>query len=212
MTCRKEAGGCGYEFCWICMGEWKVHGGDFYNCNKFDPKKKDNEEKNVKKVKFELERYVFYFNRYMAHQKSLQFGVKMRSTIQDVMKSFILQKNLPYEELKYLETAVEAIIKSHTALKNTYIFGYYLKDVPQRNLFEHNQFLLEKEADVLHEDMEGEELKQLLREDNLEKFNTHWNRFKGNVVNLSSVNLKNVVNDIEMTLMEHVDYKAMNMK
>ena len=26
MTCRKEVGGCGYEFCWICLDEWKKHG------------------------------------------------------------------------------------------------------------------------------------------------------------------------------------------
>ncbi len=32
MTCRKEAGGCGHEFCWICFADWKGHNA----CNKFD--------------------------------------------------------------------------------------------------------------------------------------------------------------------------------
>lgn len=31
MTCRKEAGGCGHEFCWICMQPWDGTCGS-YNC------------------------------------------------------------------------------------------------------------------------------------------------------------------------------------
>ena len=34
MTCRH----CKYEFCWVCIGDWKEHGqatGGFYGCNKF---------------------------------------------------------------------------------------------------------------------------------------------------------------------------------
>lgn len=30
MTCRK----CKYEFCWTCLGEWKPHGTNWYNCTK----------------------------------------------------------------------------------------------------------------------------------------------------------------------------------
>jgi len=43
MTCRKEVSGCSYEFCWICMGNWKEHGsatGGNYKCNKYEEEKK----------------------------------------------------------------------------------------------------------------------------------------------------------------------------
>ena len=26
MTCGKNVGGCGYDFCWLCRGPWKDHG------------------------------------------------------------------------------------------------------------------------------------------------------------------------------------------
>ena len=38
MTCKREVGGCGYEFCWICLGDWTKHGsetGGYYKCNRF---------------------------------------------------------------------------------------------------------------------------------------------------------------------------------
>ena len=40
MTCHKNVGGCGHEFCWLCMGDWKDHGqetGGYYRCNKVSP-------------------------------------------------------------------------------------------------------------------------------------------------------------------------------
>ncbi len=42
MTCDKRSGGCGMEFCWLCMGEWGSHGtstGGFYKCNKYEQMK-----------------------------------------------------------------------------------------------------------------------------------------------------------------------------
>eukprot|EP01084_Bolivina_argentea_P025889 48144_1 len=35
MTCGKNAGGCGHEFCWLCKGDWKKHNsstGGYYKC------------------------------------------------------------------------------------------------------------------------------------------------------------------------------------
>ena len=38
MTCRRGAGGCGYEFCWICMESWNEHKitsiNSYYTCKK----------------------------------------------------------------------------------------------------------------------------------------------------------------------------------
>lgn len=48
MTCR-----CGYQFCWLCLGDWTSHGdstGGYYRCNVFQVqhdkgKLKDEESK-----------------------------------------------------------------------------------------------------------------------------------------------------------------------
>ena len=49
MTCRKSAGGCGYEFCWVCMGSWNSHKitslNSYYSCAKEIEKESSKEEK-----------------------------------------------------------------------------------------------------------------------------------------------------------------------
>ena len=188
MTCRKEAGGCSYEFCWICLSEWGPHGSSYYNCNKYDPQKEENKKKEQisKNAKFELERYVFFFDRYMNHERAKQLSIKMRDETQREIESFSKLKHLPYDELKFMEEAVETIIKARRTLKNTYIFGYYMKDVKQRQLFEHNQYLLESNADRLHEMMENETKKKLLDTNNYEE---------------------NLLNEIENNMMDLVEIK-----
>jgi ariadne-1 len=214
MCCRKEAGGCAFEFCWICLGEWAPHGSSYYQCNKYDPNKEENKKKenNSKQAKYELERYIFFFDRYMNHDRAQKLSVKMRDTIQEEISQFNKMKNVPFDELKFLEEAVEVIIKSRRTLKNTYVFGFYMKDCQERQLFEHNQCLLERDADKLHEFMENDCKQKLLDTVNYEEFWKGWTLYKANVTNLAAVTVKyqeNLLNDIEMKMMELVDYKAL---
>lgn len=75
MTCRL----CGHEFCWLCVGDWKEHGsstGGYYKCNKYDEAKSKGdtsitkEEQRQKEAKSELDKYMFYFERYNNHSKA----------------------------------------------------------------------------------------------------------------------------------------------
>ncbi len=212
MTCRKEAGGCGYEFCWICMGEWISHTKDYYNCNKFDAEKAKKMEEEGKNAKYELEKYVFYFNRWMNHQKALLLALKMRNSIQIIIREFKELKLISYEDLKFMENAVEVIVKCRRTLKNTYVFGYYIQEkASQKPLFEHNQFLLEKNADRLHELMENEQyIPKIFKTDNFDEFNKLFTNFKGEVVNLSTATIKykeNLLNEIETNMLDIVNFK-----
>lgn len=52
MTCRVPT--CNYNFCWVCLGDWKDHGsatGGHYKCNKYEEvvKKDTNMKKDEKK-------------------------------------------------------------------------------------------------------------------------------------------------------------------
>ena len=75
MTCRL----CKHEFCWLCSGSWKDHGsatGGYYKCNKYDEFKQKGdtkitqEEQRIKDAKNELDKYMFYFERFNNHGKA----------------------------------------------------------------------------------------------------------------------------------------------
>ena len=55
MTCRRGLGGCGHEFCWVCMGPWNAHNitslGSFYICTRPKKEKEKIEKKNKKRRK-----------------------------------------------------------------------------------------------------------------------------------------------------------------
>jgi len=56
MTCRKEQGGCGFEFCWLCLGPWSKHGsstGGYYACNNYTSAAKSGKLKGEAKAAYE---------------------------------------------------------------------------------------------------------------------------------------------------------------
>lgn len=89
MTCMQ----CRFEFCWICLGNWKEHGsatGGYYKCNKFEElKNNDVYKKDLKKVedaKHELARYMFYFERYDNHRKAEKHARNLMPNIEQKIK------------------------------------------------------------------------------------------------------------------------------
>ena len=214
MTCRKEAGGCGYEFCWICLGEWKKHGTSWYKCTFYDPNKVDKEKEKLKNdTKFELEKYISYFDKYINHDKSQKFAEKLNDKILGYKNRFQKEKNIPYLELAFLDEAVATVIDCHRMLKNTYIFGYYMIKCNEQKLYEHNQYILDQKSDQLHEMIEQEQFPDILKITNIEDFNSKFIKFKNDIINLIST-IKNyrehLLDYIENKMIDLVDYKQIS--
>jgi len=79
---------CKWDFCWVCLGEWKEHGsatGGYYKCNLYENKKKDNsfseEEAKRENAKNELQRYMWYYERYANHERSMKLAEKLKPVI-----------------------------------------------------------------------------------------------------------------------------------
>ena len=219
MTCRKNVGGCGYEFCWICMGEWKPHGSEWYNCNKYDPKAEKNikKEKDINKLKGELEKFAHYFGRYFNHQKSMKISIKLRETIEAKKQNFFFNRKMNLQELTFLNEALEVVIKCHRVLTHTYIFGYYMNEnaINEKNLYEYQLKMLSDNVDKLNEMLENHELQDILDIELVDKYISEFNKYRAKVLSLSSVTekfLTNLVDYIENILVEHIDYGAITKK
>ena len=160
MTCSKDFGGCGFEFCWLCSGKWADHGsttGGYYKCNKYDELVAKNEsfksiETQRKSAKTELDKYMWYFERFNNHKQAQSLAKeKQLSQIEKKMHQLHDVKQYPIGEVEFLKLAVEQVIRCRRVLKWTYVFGFYLSPGLEKNLFEHLQEKLEENTDHLHE-------------------------------------------------------------
>jgi len=157
MTCR-----CGYEFCWLCKQDWKKTGYG-HTCNK--PQDVQALEDEADKAKHFLQRYMFYFARYEAHEKSASFALKSLQNAEGCVKEFVKSESgRKYSDLQFITLAVIEIIRSRRFLQWSYAYGYYLQDgSPLKLLFENQQGMLESFCDQLHAQAEQRVDKEDLR-------------------------------------------------
>jgi len=154
MTCQKHAGGCGYEFCWLCRGDWKEHGsntGGFYSCNKYDTSNAKEEDVIQEKTKTELETYMFYYHRYQSHSNAMKIADQQRKGAQQKEDDIYKKFNVRTQDTQFLLGATEQLLLNRSILSSSYIFGFYLDKTKQseKNLFEFLQEDLEKHTDFL---------------------------------------------------------------
>ncbi|DAZ92674.1 TPA: hypothetical protein N0F65_000444 [Lagenidium giganteum] len=148
MTCR----GCNYEFCWICMEDWQKHGsgtGGYYKCNRYDGQQAQTDS-DVARAKAELDRYLHYYQRYANHSEAGKFAQRMREGTEARM--IALQSShcdSSWIDVQFLNAATEQLIECRRVLKYTYVFGYYLPQGKEKNLFEYLQENLEKNTEHL---------------------------------------------------------------
>jgi ariadne-1 len=163
MSCRVEIGGCKHEFCWMCLGPWSEHNsatGGYYRCNKYeDDVSHENsstrvDERQREEAKHELDRYMFYFERYNNHNKAQGLAARQVPDIDSKMQLLHDVKNYGIGELEFLKEAAEQVVVNRRVLKWTYAFGFYLSAGQEKNLFEHLQEKLEENTEHLHEMVE----------------------------------------------------------
>lgn len=151
MTCRKNGGGCGYEFCWLCRGPWSEHGsatGGYYNCNKYDAAKV--KEDNVNDAKTDLETYMFYYHRYESHHNAMKIADEQRQNTNKKEQDILAKFDVRSADTKFLLEATEQLLRNRRVLQYSYVYAFYLdKKSEDRNLFEYLQEDLEKHTDFL---------------------------------------------------------------
>ena len=209
MLCDPKAGGCGHAFCYVCETDWSKHSQDHFNCNKYTEAVK-NKEKNAKRIQAELEkdikkyeRYDFYYPRYMNYKSAIEVcQTTFRETLNEKINLLMVMQNLQAIETKFLSDALEAIIKAKRTLKNTYIFGYYMKDTQHKELFEYSQGILEFNTESLHKLLIDETLNLIIEADNRDYFMSLFQSFKDNVNKKTDI-----INKYRISLLEEIENK-----
>lgn len=162
MTCRH----CKYEYCWVCMKDWKGHNG-YYVCNKIEKKrlktssrskskKKEllREEEKRQEMKLALDRYIEHFDRFMAYGNNQKFS---RANLDALLRvDLILKSEATTAEVKFLRLAASLILECQSFLKYSVVLFYYLDDKnPLRGLYVFMHKELEEHLDQLLEALEN---------------------------------------------------------
>ncbi len=215
MYCDKRAGGCGKAFCYVCETDWEKHSQDHFNCNKYTDEIK-KKEKAASDLKQKLQRYNFYFSRYMNNKQAIEIiNEKIRNKIAEKITKLVTLKNVSVLDTEFINDAIETVIKGKSLLKNTYIFGYYMKDNEKKDFFEHSQGILQYWTEELHRLLIDDHIKQIIEEDNFEKYNKYLVNYKNSIISrITSIQKysKGLIDDIENNYISEIDFTLLDEK
>ncbi|KAM7382599.1 hypothetical protein PAMP_002324 [Pampus punctatissimus] len=160
MQCAK----CKYDFCWICLEEWKKHSsstGGYYRCTRYEviqqveeQSKEMTEEAEEKHKSFqELDRFMHYYTRFKNHEHSYQLEQRLLKTAKEKMEQ--LSQALSGREggppdTTFIEDAVLELLKTRRILKCSYPYGFFLEPKStKKEIYE----LMQTDLEMVTEDL-----------------------------------------------------------
>jgi len=85
-----------------------------------------NEENKRSSAKNELDKYMFYFERYNNHDKAEKHARTLKPVIKAKIQLLHDIKKYPLQELEFLDEAIAEVIRCRQVLKYTYVYGFFL--------------------------------------------------------------------------------------
>nr|CAX73081.1 ariadne 2 [Schistosoma japonicum] len=149
---------CHYEFCWVCLGIWKSHDAEYYFCSKYQENPDAAKESVRTRARESLERYMFYYERWENHERSLRLEHDQRARIQARINEKVLKKEGTWIDWQYLLLAADTLRNCRYTLKYTYPHAFYGEKLERKELFEYQQALLEAEVEDLSWKIEHAEI------------------------------------------------------
>ncbi|XP_078485899.1 E3 ubiquitin-protein ligase ARIH2 isoform X1 [Ciona intestinalis] len=140
---------CSHNFCWMCLGDWKNHGNSYYECSRYKENPRIASKNSQTQAREALKKYLFYFQRWENHDRSLHLEAQARSRIQTQIEEKVNSNQGTWIDWQYLLRAGELLAQCRYTLQYTYPLVYYAETGPEKTLFEYQQAQLEVEIEGL---------------------------------------------------------------
>ncbi|CAL8129637.1 unnamed protein product [Orchesella dallaii] len=155
--CIEKNGGCNHmqcynckhDFCWMCLGDWKSHGSEYYECSRYKENPNIAYESVHAQAREALKKYLHYYERWENHSKSLRLEEQTLKRIKDRIEVKVMESSGTWIDWQYLIDAANLLAKCRYTLKYTYPYAYYMESGPRKELFEYQQAQLEAEIENL---------------------------------------------------------------
>nr|XP_020651075.1 E3 ubiquitin-protein ligase ARIH2 [Pogona vitticeps] len=107
MQCSK----CKHDFCWMCLGDWKTHGSEYYECSRYKENPDIVNQSQQAQAREALKKYLFYFERWENHNKSLQLEAQTYQRIQEKIQERVMNNLGTWIDWQYLQNAAKLLAK-----------------------------------------------------------------------------------------------------
>ena len=150
---------CHCSFCWLCLGPWDS--GPYAcarRCNKYSGDKTGDENRR-KRARDSLERYMFYYERYRAHEdaskKAEQDVERFKDSVLDIL---IDLQRTSKQQVVFIMDALRQVTECRKILKWTYAYAYYefADDQSKKEFFEYIQGDMERCLELLSRMIESD--------------------------------------------------------
>lgn len=155
--CIEKNGGCNHmqcynckhDFCWMCLGDWKSHGSEYYECSRYKENPNIAHESVHAQAREALKKYLHYYERWENHSKSLKLEEQTLQKIKARINKKVMDSSGTWIDWQYLLDATSLLAKCRYTLQYTYPYAYYMEPGPRKELFEYQQAQLEAEIENL---------------------------------------------------------------
>uniref|UniRef100_A0A8C1EAF6 RBR-type E3 ubiquitin transferase n=1 Tax=Cyprinus carpio carpio TaxID=630221 RepID=A0A8C1EAF6_CYPCA len=130
MQCSK----CKHDFCWMCLGDWKTHGSEYYECSRYKENPDIVNQSQQAQAREALKKYLFYFERWENHNKSMQLEAQTYQRIQEKIQERVMNNLGTWIDWQYLQNAAKLLAKCRYTLQYTYPYAYYMESGPRKKL------------------------------------------------------------------------------
>ena len=164
MTCGK----CEHEFCWVCLGRWRIHGsrtGGYFDCNRYRAAR--NTAKQLEKAKEsakllankqQMKYFKHVYSRYVNHTRSLEYEesllgqAKEKAAVLTSAAQESATKISPQEiDGQFVEDAIRELLKARLVLRSSYSMSYFISADAARDQLVKLLAPLEKKTEILAE-------------------------------------------------------------
>lgn len=145
--CIEKNGGCNHmqcfhckhDFCWMCLGDWKSHGSEYYECSRYKENPNIANESVHAQAREALKKYLHYYERWENHSKSLQLEQQTLDRIKARINEKVMNGLGTWIDWQYLFHAASLLAKCRYTLQYTYPYAYYMEPGSRKDLFEYQQ-------------------------------------------------------------------------
>lgn len=155
MTCRSKMG-CGHEFCWKCLDDWRTHSsktGGFYKCTIYEERKKtqkvNDDEKAREEMKNELDRYQFHLESYDECLKGSAHANREIPIFERKVNERGRDGSLKNSNWSFVTKALKEVELNKRMCGFIYVMLYYMPPDSELKALERNQKQILKEQQAL---------------------------------------------------------------